>query len=162
MAPLLNPSKTMNHTSIVPAFILLLVYFFPAGSSFTHPTEKYQPGDLLFFWTNEKVRHVGIYLEDGDFFHASTSKGVTISNVNEDYWKYRLIVVRRIDHPLTLNELKDAFVQYDLAHYGYGHEGPDRFDCSGLVWRVFKNHDIELPRSTRGQIRLGTVVHKPW
>ncbi|MBE9532121.1 MAG: C40 family peptidase, partial [Proteobacteria bacterium] len=40
---------------------------------------KLRPGDLVFFKTSRKVRHVGIYIEDDKFLHASTSKGVMIS-----------------------------------------------------------------------------------
>lgn len=46
------------------------------------------PGDLVLFRTDgEKQRHVGIYVEDGIFLHASTSKGVTLSRLNNPYWK---------------------------------------------------------------------------
>lgn len=44
-------------------------------------------GDLVFFSINSSlVNHVGIYLEDGRFIHASR-KGVVISNLNENYYK---------------------------------------------------------------------------
>ena len=44
-------------------------------------------GDLVFFSINSSlVNHVGIYLEDGKFIHASR-KGVVISNLNENYYK---------------------------------------------------------------------------
>lgn len=45
-------------------------------------------GDLVFFKiTNRgKLRHVGIYLSNNQFLHASTSKGVTISNLSNKYW----------------------------------------------------------------------------
>ena len=55
-----------------------------------------QMGDLIFFKTDRKVRHVGIYLEDGKFLHASTSKGVTISNLSNQYWKDRYWQTRRV------------------------------------------------------------------
>lgn len=49
--------------------------------------QQLQAGDLVFFKTGFKVRHVGIYIEDGKFLHASTSNGVMISNINNRYWK---------------------------------------------------------------------------
>ena len=44
-------------------------------------------GDLVFFKTAKKVRHVGIYLENNNFLHASTSKGVMISKLDNVYWE---------------------------------------------------------------------------
>lgn len=45
-------------------------------------------GDLVFFNTNGKgVSHVGVYLKDGNFVHASTKKGVMISHLDEEYFK---------------------------------------------------------------------------
>lgn len=43
-------------------------------------------GDLVFFKTGKNIRHVGIYIEDGKFLHASTEKGVMISNLDDQYW----------------------------------------------------------------------------
>lgn len=56
-----------------------------------------RPGDLVFFKTGRKVRHVGIYIEDGKFFHASTSKGVTISRLDGYYWRDRYWQARRVE-----------------------------------------------------------------
>lgn len=44
------------------------------------------PGDLVFFKTGKNTRHVGIYIEEGKFLHASTEKGVMISKLNDEYW----------------------------------------------------------------------------
>ncbi len=49
--------------------------------------QQLQAGDLVFFNTSRKVRHVGIYIEGGKFLHASTSKGVMISNIENIYWE---------------------------------------------------------------------------
>ena len=44
-------------------------------------------GDLVFFTnSNGKVSHVGIYLKDGLFAHASTSNGVSVSRLTDTYW----------------------------------------------------------------------------
>ena len=53
-------------------------------------------GDLLFFKTGWNVRHVGIYLENGKFMHASNSKGVTIASINNPYWKKHYWQTRRL------------------------------------------------------------------
>lgn len=44
------------------------------------------PGDLVFFKPPYKIRHVGIYLGNQQFAHASASKGVIISNLTDHYW----------------------------------------------------------------------------
>lgn len=48
-----------------------------------------QTGDFVFFATSSKnkINHVGIYLKDGYFVHASTSKGVIVSHLYEDYYR---------------------------------------------------------------------------
>lgn len=54
-------------------------------------------GDLVFFKTGKNSRHVGIYIENGEFMHASAKKGVTISKLdniyfNKHYWKSQRII----------------------------------------------------------------------
>ncbi len=45
-------------------------------------------GDLVFFKTRgNSISHVGIYLQDNKFVHSSSSKGVTVSSLNEPYWQ---------------------------------------------------------------------------
>lgn len=46
-------------------------------------------GDLVFFKTSWRVRHVGIYMGARKFLHASTSRGVMISTLDEKYWRKR-------------------------------------------------------------------------
>ena len=47
---------------------------------------KLKSGDLVFFKTGLFVRHVGIFIEGQKFLHASTSKGVMISRLDNRYW----------------------------------------------------------------------------
>ncbi len=53
-------------------------------------------GDLVFFEPGTNYRHVGIYLTDGEFAHASTSSGVMISALSEPYWARSYTTSRRI------------------------------------------------------------------
>jgi len=71
-------------------------------ASFCSPISKdeIQEGDLVFFHTRlGGVSHVGMYLANNKFVHASTSVGVTISDLNETYWKNRLVKIGRIPAP---------------------------------------------------------------
>jgi lipoprotein Spr len=54
-------------------------------------------GDLLFFKTRRgRVSHVGIYLQNNKFVHASVSGGVTISDMFEPYYVKKFIGAGRI------------------------------------------------------------------
>lgn len=57
-----------------------------------------QRGDLVFFsggvWG--RVNHVGIYLGEGLFAHASSSKGVTYSTLQDPYYKKHVVELRRV------------------------------------------------------------------
>ncbi len=48
---------------------------------------KVQPGDLVLFKTGFFDRHIGIYNGNGSFIHASQSKGVTRSRLDNPYWQ---------------------------------------------------------------------------
>lgn len=62
-------------------------------------------GDMVFFDTKKKrtgrVNHVGIYLGNGNFIHASSKgKGVVIYNFEEDkFYKDRFLWARRVVNP---------------------------------------------------------------
>lgn len=59
-----------------------------------------QPGDLLFFDTsrdrNGKVSHVGLYLGSGEMLHSSTSRGVIVSAIVDNYYSERLLACGRV------------------------------------------------------------------
>ena len=60
-------------------------------------------GDLLFFKTSKNkktINHVGLVVENNrgtiKFIHSTTSKGVIISSLEENYWKNAFVEVRRM------------------------------------------------------------------
>ena len=56
---------------------------------------KLRAGDLIFFKPRRVVNHVGIYIGNGNFIHASSSKGVTKSNLRDYYWRDHYYTGRR-------------------------------------------------------------------
>lgn len=55
--------------------------------------DRLSQGDLVFFHTgrSRSVNHVGVYLWDGYFAHASTKRGVIISRLDEGYYNSRFV-----------------------------------------------------------------------
>lgn len=54
-------------------------------------------GDLVFFNTTGGVSHVGIYLRNNKFIHASVSRGVAVSDLFDPYYLKRFLGVGRIE-----------------------------------------------------------------
>ncbi len=56
-------------------------------------------GDLVFFKTirnSNAVTHVGFYLHNGYFVNASSSKGVSIANIYDNYWSVKYVAAGRL------------------------------------------------------------------
>jgi lipoprotein Spr len=65
----------------------------PRGTSVSRGSLR--EGDLIFFGSFWNIGHVGIYLSGDRFIHASSSKGVIISNLNDKYWSHKYQGARR-------------------------------------------------------------------
>jgi murein DD-endopeptidase / murein LD-carboxypeptidase len=60
-------------------------------------TSDLQEGDFVFFKINSQdVSHVGIYLSNNKFVHASTSKGVMVNDLNDAYYKKYFFTAARL------------------------------------------------------------------
>jgi lipoprotein Spr len=58
-------------------------------------------GDLVFFNTTGGVSHVGIYLRNNKFIHASSSRGETVSDLFDPYYLKRFLGIGRIEKPMS-------------------------------------------------------------
>ena len=61
--------------------------------------KEVKPGDLAFFATGKDkntISHVGIMIDDVQFIHASTKKGVVISDMTSDYYQRTFIMYGRV------------------------------------------------------------------
>jgi len=59
--------------------------------------DSLQPGDLVFFTTYEPgASHVGIYAGNNQFWNATSSRGIMLSNLTDSYWGPRYYTARRI------------------------------------------------------------------
>ena len=69
-----------------------------AQATLGRPVQKtdLHAGDLVFFKPPSYPRHVGIYLSNSEFVHASKTKGVTISRMDPYYWDKYFWTARRL------------------------------------------------------------------
>ena len=71
--------------------------------------QELQAGDLVFFRPPGRYNHVGIYVGNGYFLHASTSKGVIISRLDNSYWQRYYWQSRRALEPTNLAQLSSRY-----------------------------------------------------
>jgi hypothetical protein len=63
----------------------------------THDISKAKEGDLVFFHINSRrITHVGIYLANNYFVHASSANGVVINNLKDKYYQKYLAGIGRL------------------------------------------------------------------
>lgn len=69
-----------------------------ASDGFTVSRNELQAGDLVFFATGggSAISHVGMYIGNGEFIHSSTSRGVIIDRLSQNYYNSRFVKATRV------------------------------------------------------------------
>lgn len=103
-----------------------------------------QPGDLLFFDTsrdrNGKVSHVGLYLGSGEMLHSSTSRGVIVSAIVDNYYSERLLACGRVAE--------------------MGSDRPGKADRSDRSDKANKANEANRPDSDHRAAVLGSLIEE--
>jgi lipoprotein Spr len=60
------------------------------------PRDRLQPGDLVFFAAGEEITHVGVYLGGEKFAHASSTVGISVNALGEQYYSTHFAFGTRI------------------------------------------------------------------
>lgn len=58
--------------------------------------KQLEEGDLVFFNTRGGISHVGVYVGNNKFVHSSTSSGVVISDMDDEYFAKRYVASGRV------------------------------------------------------------------
>lgn len=74
------------------------------------PESQRSPGDLVFFSKGNRINHVGIYIGNDFFIHASTTKGVIRQSIFDEYYKKNFAGYGRV-------ERQDADKEYSLMNF---------------------------------------------
>jgi cell wall-associated NlpC family hydrolase len=72
--------------------------------------DELQTGDLLFFSQKRRINHVGVYLGDGNFIHATNGQGITISSLDDQHWKSRMVGTKR---PMSFDKTGMDTLQFE-------------------------------------------------
>lgn len=113
--------------------------------------EALSPGDLVFFGTARRITHVGAYVGGGEFAHVSSSVGVTVSRMDEAYWKRRYRGARRV------LPIEDGIV---LSLPVAAAEAPTPSDQPSAIVRTDRPAEA-APTFTRASVRGGQSAPAP-
>jgi hypothetical protein len=151
-------------------------------------TASMQPGDLVFFDTQNKKKkepnYVGIYLGSSKFISVSTSDGVSIHSLKDQYWKSKYIGGKKVQKPSSFNfknvKEGDRIGGYTVSSVKKGYDTPntglyafitfkEQIKLSGhykisktypnvLQFQVNKSEITKLPLDNVGSIEKGIIM----
>jgi hypothetical protein len=115
-----------------------------------------QAGDLIFFANNKKKRinHVGVYLSNGQFIHASSSQGITVSRLENRYWKKRFVGSKR-HMALSSNQDTDELRFESFLEVPVGQDGT----ITAYTRNEFRSHSVAPQNSLNSSEQYTSPEH---
>lgn len=104
--------------------------------------DELQTGDLVFFSRKKRINHVGVYLGDGNFIHATNGKGIVISSLDDQHWKSRMVGTKR---PMSFDKTGMEALQL--------HGGFDIPLKTGSHFKTYARDEFRPSYDFRGPIR---------
>lgn len=118
------------------------------------PRSEIRPGDLVFFRPKNQWNHVGVYLGNRTFAHASSSDGVTESNLDKSYWKQYYWTARR---PLKPSVVPDSLAS-ELVAYRYSDEEVEADTTGSLADQHDQKEEVKEPETERPEPDAITIA----
>lgn len=120
-----------------------------------------EPGDLVFFSSSRgggRVSHVGIYIGENNIIHASSSKGVIVSSLDEKYYATHFHSAGRVQAITYASTGRKNKSRNELPDFDYASSSPSKEESSRTKNKKQKIEQTSVRPSTAPSISLDELI----